>query len=315
MSLKKRKSTLILTTSVALFAVLSLGVSTFAWFQANADVNIVATSEEATITVSAPESVKFYYFKGNGTAGTNGYTGYSKKNASYGNTTNIIGIDETASSGSDNSGKFSTDGGTNYLSMSTFADTWTEIHLGTASEVQNAFNFSKMRAGCYYSFMIETNLATTTVTASYDWENSGAPTKGITGDNTSPKRYLSGGGTNPINLLMAINGYCSTFSSKDNATSYINNTVGIANNLGLTDLISFTTVAAAGAKTESYTLLNAATTSTNKYIYFTIFMGGNNDAYQYVSTENSIDYYAVNANGTYSVFDGLRSTLVSIAVS
>ncbi len=56
---------MVLTVSVALLAVVSIGVSTFAWFQANADVNIQATSDSTTITVSKPEDFVFYAYKGN----------------------------------------------------------------------------------------------------------------------------------------------------------------------------------------------------------------------------------------------------------
>lgn len=56
---------MVLTVSVALLAVVSIGVSTFAWFQANANVNIETTSDSTTITVSKPEDFSFYAYKGN----------------------------------------------------------------------------------------------------------------------------------------------------------------------------------------------------------------------------------------------------------
>ena len=56
---------MVLTVSVALLAVISVGVSTFAWFQANANVNIETTSDSTTITVSKPDDYFFYAYNGN----------------------------------------------------------------------------------------------------------------------------------------------------------------------------------------------------------------------------------------------------------
>lgn len=63
---KKQKTKLIITLSVALLSVLSMGVSTFAWFQANANVDIRAVSDSTTITVSKPDDYSFYAYNGNG---------------------------------------------------------------------------------------------------------------------------------------------------------------------------------------------------------------------------------------------------------
>ena len=319
---QKRKTTLLFTTAVALLAVLSLGVSTYAWFQANADVHITAEGDTAEITVAAPESVKFYYFKGNGTPGNlSSYTGYSKAGAAFGNATNVIGTTENG-----HAGAFSTNGDSNtptYTSMATFANAWGLIDLtsnSTASGVaspKNCFNFSKMRPGCYYSFCVETNLATSTVKLLYDWSTS--ESNGVTGDSFAQKRYLQGQTNYPINLLMAIHGYCKEINSND-GTAYINNTVGISDSYSLTEKIAFTPISTAVTdenRHQEFTMLNAATTSTNKYIYFTIYMGKQNksDAYRYMSTDGSIDYYQAGNTGTYSVFDGLKSTLINITVS
>lgn len=55
--MRKSKTKLIFTLAVALLSVLTMGVSTYAWFQANASVNIQTESDEATITVSAPDPI------------------------------------------------------------------------------------------------------------------------------------------------------------------------------------------------------------------------------------------------------------------
>ena len=302
------------TTAVAILAVFSLGVSTYAWFQANADVNITAEGTEADITVSAPDDmVKFYYFKGNGVPGSADYTGYSASNATYGNKTNMVNT---------SNGTFTTNAGSTYVGISTFANAWTEIDLESTSTTsgdaspKNCFNFSKMRVGCYYSFCIESKLSTTKVNISYRWDS----TYGNTGNETSPQRfaYNSGNTENPLNMLMAINGFCTNLSS-NNATTFIAESLGVGSTLSLSDKITFSPVGT-GTTTSNYNLLangNAGVdTTTNKYIYFTIFMGNNNDAFVYNNTTSSIEYYAYGqATGTYSPMDGLKSSISAITVS
>jgi len=308
---KARRYPLIFATVVAFLTVVSAGVSTFAWFQVNAEVTISASSSSTNITVSAPEDlVKFYYFKGNGLPGSDNYTGYSKQNASYGNTTNIVKSD----------GTFSTNAGSTSTSISVFDSAWGAIDVNSTSTASgdasktNCFNFSKMRPGCYYSFLAETGLSSTTLAATFSWNHGSG--RG-TGEGTSPKRYLYSGGTtsNPLNLMMAINGYCKELPTKEaDATTYIKNTVGLASGLSLTDKIAFTP-SGVGATSQSFTWLNGANTSTNKYVYFTVFMGGNNDTYSYRQTAGNIEYYEQNASGTYAPLDGLKSTLTSIVAS
>ena len=88
---KPKKTALVFSTIIAISAVFASAVSTYAWFQAaNAQSQIHTTSENATVSVKQPDLVHFYYFKGNGVAGESSYTGYSKSDATFGNTTNII---------------------------------------------------------------------------------------------------------------------------------------------------------------------------------------------------------------------------------
>lgn len=72
-SKKKAKATLIYTLALSLVAVFSASISTFAWFQATAEVNVETSSTSATITVSAPDDITItptlYYYNLNGSTG------------------------------------------------------------------------------------------------------------------------------------------------------------------------------------------------------------------------------------------------------
>ena len=72
--MRKTKAKLIMTLSVALLSVFTMGVSTFAWFQAQANVNIQTESTSTTITVSKPDDYAFYAYKGNKKYDYNGDT-------------------------------------------------------------------------------------------------------------------------------------------------------------------------------------------------------------------------------------------------
>lgn len=67
-SKKKAKATLIYTLALSLVAVFSASISTFAWFQATAEVNVETSSTSTTITTSKPDDYTFYYYNKNGTA-------------------------------------------------------------------------------------------------------------------------------------------------------------------------------------------------------------------------------------------------------
>lgn len=74
---KNRNYSLVFATLVAFASVCSAGVSTFAWFQANVQASVRASSDGTTILVSAPDgftlaSPEVFAYKGNG---ANGYTG------------------------------------------------------------------------------------------------------------------------------------------------------------------------------------------------------------------------------------------------
>ena len=61
----KRKLSLISGLAVSLFAIVTASVSTFAWFQAEANVTIQTSGSSTTITVTKPDDYTFYAYKGN----------------------------------------------------------------------------------------------------------------------------------------------------------------------------------------------------------------------------------------------------------
>lgn len=63
--MKKARASLIASVAIGLLAISTAGVSTYAWFQANASATINATSASTTITVSKPDDYTFYAYKGN----------------------------------------------------------------------------------------------------------------------------------------------------------------------------------------------------------------------------------------------------------
>ena len=62
----KRKLSLATTICLSLFTVISASVVSFAWFQANANATISATSSSTNITVNKPDSYVYYAYAGNG---------------------------------------------------------------------------------------------------------------------------------------------------------------------------------------------------------------------------------------------------------
>ena len=69
--MRKAKLSLIASISIGLLAISTAGVSTYAWFQANANVTISASSSSTTITVSKPDDYTFYYYNKNGSSDYN----------------------------------------------------------------------------------------------------------------------------------------------------------------------------------------------------------------------------------------------------
>lgn len=315
MTIQKRKSTLIFTTAVALLAVFSLGVSTYAWFQANADVNITTTSDEAEITVSAPEEVKFYRFKGNGVPGSS-YYGYSLSGGSIGNTTNLVDT-------STNKYKLGAESWVSY-DTNTWNTAWTIIDKTDSSDVQSAFNLSMMRPGCYYSFCIDcSSLSTAKLQSTFNWSGG----NNVIGSANSIKRYIATVNAGvvtktdrPLNLLLAINGYgLASTSIGSDAASFINGTTTATTS---SDKIIYDDSLVETSHT--YTLLDNAGSgvdvTTNNHIYFTIFMGYStkDDALMYrdFDSSNNRNYYEKNnSSGSYGPLDGLKSTLSSISIA
>ena len=76
MQKRYQKYPLVFATIVSFLSVCTAGVSTFAWFQAQANVNVRAAETSTTITVAAPDSFELgspvmYAYSGNGSAGYN----------------------------------------------------------------------------------------------------------------------------------------------------------------------------------------------------------------------------------------------------
>lgn len=76
------KGPLIYATVVSLICVMSASISTFAWFQAEANVQIKTKSASTTITVSNNAGTAYNFYAYNG----NGITGYSNKNVFHDST-------------------------------------------------------------------------------------------------------------------------------------------------------------------------------------------------------------------------------------
>lgn len=68
-----KRYSLVFATAVAFCTVCAAGVSTFAWFQANASATVTTSSTSTTITVSKPDDYTLYYYNGNLSSHT--YTG------------------------------------------------------------------------------------------------------------------------------------------------------------------------------------------------------------------------------------------------
>lgn len=63
--MNKRKLSLVMSIIIGLTATTTAAVSTYAWFQAEAQVQIQAVGDSTTITVAKPDDYAFYAYKGN----------------------------------------------------------------------------------------------------------------------------------------------------------------------------------------------------------------------------------------------------------
>lgn len=62
----KARASLITSVIIGLLAITTAGVSTYAWFQANANATVAAQSTSTTITAAKPDDFTFWAYKGNG---------------------------------------------------------------------------------------------------------------------------------------------------------------------------------------------------------------------------------------------------------
>lgn len=305
---KNKRYPLVFATIIAFTAVMSSAVSTFAWFQAEARVTVNATSTNASVSVSAPEGAKFYYFTGNGTPGGD-YTGYSRSDSAIGQAPRVgFGTGSTTPSNvqfAEANNKF----WFRQIDLSS-----NSTNSGVASP-KNCFNFSKIRPGCIYSFCVS-------------YKGTGVGLKltfadQTTGNNTTPKRKAYHASTPYfLSLGVALNGHCSNVSTQDNAATYIKNV--------LTATASNTNQNAAGDKIvypesntlSAFTFASGLNTLSSNYIYFSVYMGFQDkfDAVGYRSKTGTganevITYNRGDTNGSYAPLEGLVMKLNKVEVT
>ncbi len=290
-----RRRSLIFTILFSLFLVFSAAVSTFAWFQATSAASIEADSNEASVTVQAPTDVEFYYFTGNGTPGGD-YTGYSRADSAIGKAPRTYTYNPSSP--------------VEGVSFSDFQKITGE-GIYTAS---NCFNLSKIRPGCYYTYCVKYAGSSVGLKVSL--------TNYRTGNNTTPKRKIGTSGSSYFaSVGLALNGAVSAPQPSTYAATFIKDAFAVGNAKNdSTDKIQYPTSDPAGASV--FTFTSGQNTTTNNYIFFSIFMGFNNkaDALLYNSKSGTgaseILYYTRdNSYGDYSALYSLSMSVNSIEVT
>lgn len=305
---KERIASLLAGLFLVSLTMASLTMGTYAWYTAEPAEIEVDSDDTATITCAAPESALFYYFKGNGTPGSSSsYTGYSKSDATFGNKTNMVNT---------STNKFTVDEGEHYIDLAAVPsennDCWGKIDVANSTAVNNAFDFSRIRPGCYYTFAV--------IYASTHADLQLTFAEGTTGNDKTPKRRVYDGTakTNPLSLVMAMNGSAAVLTTEvENVRSYFS-TAFTNGATKANDKINF------NYASPSYVydfVSNTATNGSNACIYFTVYMGAGNkaDAVLYNSKAGTgageMLYYQLNqTSGDYSPFNGLTLTLNRIEV-
>lgn len=285
----EKKTSFIFTIIVSLACVFTGAVTTFAWFQASAAAQVITDSTTAEITVSKPEGSKFYYFTGNGTPGGE-YTGYSSDDSVIGKSPRALDPDDVPSIVGFDSGTYH------------FQEI-TEEGIYTAA---NCFNLSKIRPGCYYTFCIEYSSTTTGLKITLS--------DLITGANTSPKRQVNYATPYNLSLGVAINGAVSTPKAKTYAANYIQDAFGTTTEDDKIVYPSSNTLS-------PFTFTSGQNTTTNNFIFFSIFMGFNDksDALTYQSksgtgSSETILYNRGVNTGDYSPLDGLKMSITGVEI-
>lgn len=77
--MSKARAGLITSVMIGLLAITTAGVSTYAWFQANASATVTASPTSTQITVSKPDDYMFMYYN------KNGLSNYGSPNGTFGN--------------------------------------------------------------------------------------------------------------------------------------------------------------------------------------------------------------------------------------
>lgn len=98
--MRKARASLITSLLIGLAAVATAGVSTYAWFRANANVTIVANSSSTTITVTKPDDYALYAYRGNKSYDYDG-SGASRLSAPTGTFSNDFYLIDTTAKNAD----------------------------------------------------------------------------------------------------------------------------------------------------------------------------------------------------------------------
>ncbi len=288
---------MVLTVSVALLSVISVGVSTFAWFQANADVNIETASDSTTITVSKPDEYTFYYYNGNHNGKDNEGTSLSG-GFSYG----------TVTGGGDSVEDFNTD--------------FTAV---TSSSFAKVTSFSNFNPGEKLTFAIKVdNVQNVSLTISKLISTSAYE------ENNSKHRYIGNNSTD-VNISEAIDIF-STYNTSDaiGYSSFITSPSG--DKFSVTSSEAESTLAYSSISNHKRTLstpinifnVTSSTLTTKKtvYVFYTVsFSNASATLYkEFTNSSHSVEaivprvdedlrYFMQNSGGTSNCYSGLHFAL------
>ena len=318
MKSKSRKLSLIGTIFVSMLSVCSAGVSTFAWFQAQANVNITTSTTSTTISVAKPDEYTFYYFKGNGNSAytpngtfSNDFTAVPGSSITQNNVTlwngifptqsmvfavQIDGLTASTSRVTMQINKFISNN-TTKESSATFKryvrnSSSVEINIGWAIDIYSLSSFS---SSAYY-----TNL--------YEY-SAGSPTKNFLNTSNTNNTNAIGEDTGTQNTITDLFSY--SYASTDTSTSGLN-AAGTNNEL-----------------TQTVTLFNnELAASTTMYYFFRVYYSNaastlyaekagdsDSDAIAPVDESSAHRYFAQSSSGTSNCYAGLTFALTDISIT
>lgn len=288
-----KRYSLVFATAVAFCTVCAAGVSTFAWFQANASATVTTSSSSATITVTKPDDVDlaFYVYNGNNYRDTvNASTIGSGANPAYGYKYTSV---------------------PNSVSWSDFTA------IGTSSPSNSASNLTP---GKRLTFCIRVGGEdSSTISGSHSGYI------GTVSASNTRKRYLYSGGTTSTLVLLswAINVYGTCFSTSTNPSASDVKTFLQAANPGGGNVYNDS------SSGENHSSAFATGTASSSYLYFlyTIeFSNASTTWYRHVdssgatvvlsptSDSESTYWVADDVNGTSEVYEGLSFGISQITI-